>query len=162
MTCRACILFILSTRRRKHFRVRGDNMESQEDERLGMHEPITRRDFVNGTLAAGAGMLLGARAPVTLPEADDDWTGYGGVGDYARSNGNTHDVMTVAHAMRDGQFERASVVDTGETYDVAIVGGGLSGLAAAVCSQKREGGRSLVLANHALFGGEATRNEFPV
>ena len=32
------------------------------DDRLGMNEPISRRDFVNGALVAGAGMLLNGRA----------------------------------------------------------------------------------------------------
>ena len=133
-------------------------------ERLGMNEPISRRDFVNGTLAAGAGMWLGGRMPELSFADADDWTGYGGVGDYARSNGNTYDVMSVAHAMRDGRFERdiARAVDTRETYDLAVVGGGLSGLAAAVFFQKRNGGSCLVLDNHAIFGGEAKRNEFVV
>jgi len=133
------------------------------NERLGMNEPISRRDFINGTLAAGAGAWLGGRMPGT-ESAADAWTGYGGVGDYARSNGNTFDVMSVAHAMRDGRFERAaaSATDTREMYDLAVVGGGLSGLAAAVFFQKRTGGRCLVLDNHAIFGGEAKRNEFLV
>jgi len=37
--------------------------------------------------------------------ARDDWTGYGGVGDYRLSNGNTKDVMDAAHAIRDRGFE---------------------------------------------------------
>lgn len=135
-------------------------------ERLGMHEPISRRDFINGTLAAGAGVWMGVRAPALPfgPDAADAWTGFGGIGDYARSNGNTYDVMSVAHAMRDGKYERAiaRATDTGETYDLAVVGGGLSGLAAAVFFQKRRGGRCLVLENHPIFGGEAKRNEFLV
>ena len=133
-------------------------------ERLGMNEPISRRDFINGTLAAGAGLWLGGAAPDMSFLPHDDWTGYGGVGDYARSNGNTYDVMSVAHAMRDGRFERdiARATDTRETYDLAVVGGGLSGLAAAVFFQKRNGGSCLVLDNHAIFGGEAKRNEFRV
>ena len=133
-------------------------------DRLGMNEPISRRDFINGTLATGAGLWLGGGAP-DLSFADaDDWTGYGGVGDYAHSNGNTWDVMSVAHAMRDGRYERdiARATDTRETYDLAVVGGGLSGLAAAVFFQKRNGGSCLVLDNHAIFGGEAKRNEFRV
>jgi spermidine dehydrogenase len=139
---------------------------SAPGERLGMNEPISRRDFINGTLAASAGMWLGSRAPIGLvaPWAADEWTGYGGVGDYARSNGNTWDVMSVAHAMRDGKFERAAsrATDTKEMYDLVAVGGGISGLAAAVFFQKRKGGRCLVLDNHAIFGGEAKRNEFLV
>src|SRR6188508_1300443 len=31
---------------------------------LGMHEPISRRDFINGTLVAGAGAWLGGRMPI--------------------------------------------------------------------------------------------------
>src|SRR6185295_7721399 len=100
------------------------------DDRLGMNEPISRRDFVNGVLLAGAGIVLSGHARATISPADD-WNGYGGIGDYRMSNGNTFDVMNVAHAMRDGAFERSSVIDTGETYDLVAVGGGLSGLAAA-------------------------------
>jgi spermidine dehydrogenase len=133
------------------------------DDRLGMNEPISRRDFLNGTLVAGAGLVLHGQAPAAIPPADA-WTGYGGVGDYRRSNGNTYEVMTAGHRMRDGSFERsvASAVDTGETYDLVAVGGGLSGLAAAVFFQKQKGGRCLVLDNHPIFGGEAKRNEFLV
>jgi spermidine dehydrogenase len=128
-----------------------------------MNEPISRRDFINGTLAAGAGVWLGGRVPLETSAADA-WTGYGGVGDYARSNGNTYDVMSTAHAMRDGKFEKsiARATDTGEMYDLVAVGGGLSGLAAAVFFQKSKGGRCLVLDNHPIFGGEAKRNEFLV
>src|SRR5688500_6440783 len=63
------------------------------DDRLGLHEPISRRDFLNGTLVAGAGLLLHGQAPAAPPPGDD-WNGYGGVGDYRRSNGNTWEVMT--------------------------------------------------------------------
>ena len=55
-------------------------------------------------------------------------------------------------------------IDTGEEFDCVIVGGGISGLAAALFFQ-REGGANrtcLVLENHPIFGGEAKRNEFNV
>ena len=139
-------------------------MPSPHDDRLGMHEPITRRDFVNATLVAGAGMLLHGKTPGAML-AEDDWTGYGGIGEYAHSNGNTWDVMSAAHsAIRDRAVDTsAHVVDTGETYDLVAVGGGISGLAAAVLFQKRHGGGScLVLDDHPIFGGEAKRNEFHV
>jgi len=132
------------------------------DARLGMNESISRRDFVNGALVAGAGMLLNSRAPAMAITPADAWNGYGGVGDYRASNGNTYDVMTAAHAMRDGAFEKTAATDTGEMYDLVSVGGGLSGLAAAVFFQKNKGGRCLVLDNHPIFGGEAKRNEFLV
>ena len=133
------------------------------DDRLGMNEPISRRDFLNGAVVAGAGMLLHGRTPVAISSADA-WTGYGGVGDYRHSNGNTWEVMNTGHAMRDGAFERsvANATDTGEIYDMVSVGGGISGLAAAVFFQNGKGGRCLVLDNHPIFGGEAKRNEFLV
>jgi spermidine dehydrogenase len=137
-------------------------------DRLGVNEPISRRDFLNGTLVMGAGLLLrGQPAALHVPATQspaDAFNGYGGIGDYSRSNGNTYEVMTAAHAVRDGQLERsiASAIDTGELYDLVVVGGGLSGLAAAVFFQKGKGGRCLVLDNHPIFGGEAKRNEFLV
>ena len=136
---------------------------SPQDDRLGMNEPISRRDFLNGALVAGAGILLRGQMPATDSLADA-WNGYGGVGDYRHSNGNTYDVMNTAHAMRDGTFEQsvASATDTGEMYDLVSVGGGLSGLAAAVFFQKNKSGRCLVLDNHPIFGGEAKRNELLV
>jgi spermidine dehydrogenase len=126
-----------------------------------MNAPITRRDFLNGTLLAGAGLVLGPRLQVSPADA---WNGYGGVGDYARAHGNMYDDMITAHRMRDGEFERAiaGATETGEMYDLIAVGGGISGLAAAVFFQKRRGGSCLILDNHAIFGGEARRNEFNV
>jgi len=131
--------------------------------RLGMNEPISRRDFVNGVVVAGAGLFLHGEVPATISPADA-FNGYGGIGDYRCSNGNTWEVMTTAHAMRDGNFEHsiARAVDTGEMYDLVAVGGGISGLAAAVFFQKNKGGHCLVLDNHPIFGGEAKRNEFLV
>jgi len=134
------------------------------DDRLGMHAPISRRDFLNGTLVASAGLVLGPRGQAPTVSPADAWNGYGGVGDYARAHGNMYDVMTTAHRMRDGEFDRAiaGATDTGEMYDLVAVGGGISGLAAAVVFQRKRGGRCLVLDNHAIFGGEAKRNEFSV
>ncbi len=52
---------------------------------------------------------------------------------------------------------------TDDTYDLVVVGGGISGLAAAFFYQQRAGGgRVLVLDNHDDFGGHAKRNEFTV
>jgi len=134
------------------------------DDRLGMHAPISRRDFLNGTLLASAGLVLGRHGQAPTVSPADAWNGYGGVGDYARAHGNMYDMMATAHRMRDGAFDRAiaGATDTGEMYDLVAVGGGISGLAAAVVFQRKRGGRCLVLDNHAIFGGEAKRNEFSV
>ena len=56
------------------------------------------------------------------------------MGDYASANGNTEEVMLAAHAVRDGAFDSpsADVTETGEVFDLVVVGGGISGLAAAL------------------------------
>jgi len=54
--------------------------------------------------------------------------------------------------------------DTGERYDLVVVGAGISGLAAAYFFRKAAGPnvRILILDNHDDFGGHAKRNEFTV
>lgn len=135
------------------------------DDALGLNTPIDRRDLLNSTLLAAGGILLGGITPIELL-AEEDWTGYGGVGDYANSNGNTYEVMTAGHQIRDRVFERkhTAPIDTGEQFDCVIVGGGISGLAAALFFQRQSGsGKTcLVLEDHPIFGGEAKRNEFEV
>jgi spermidine dehydrogenase len=69
----------------------------------------------------------------------------------------------VAHQMRDARaWDLSAAIDTNESYDLVIVGGGISGLSAAHFFLKRMGGdaRVLVLDNHDDFGGHAKRNEF--
>jgi spermidine dehydrogenase len=136
--------------------------EDRDGKRIGLDAPISRRDFLNGVLLTGAGLLLHNKAPVISPA--DAFNGYGGIGDYAHSNGNTWEVLSAGHAMRDGAFETriANATDTGEIYDLVAVGGGISGLATAIFFQKYKGGRALVIDNHPVFGGEAKRNQFLV
>src|SRR5947207_13071348 len=107
---------------------------------LGMTAPISRRDFLNGALLAGAGLVLPGTAPTISPA--DAFNGYGGVGDYRHSNGNTWEVLSAGHALRDGAFEQrvAGARDSGEMYDLVAVGGGISRLASANVFQKHQGG----------------------
>jgi spermidine dehydrogenase len=132
---------------------------------LGMDERISRRDYLNSALLGTGSLLLGGACPLDLL-AQNDWDGYGGVGDYSRSNGNTFDVIADAHKIRDRTFEPLppDLLDTGERFDCVVVGGGISGLAAALFFKRQAGPRRtcLVLENHAIFGGEARRNEFMV
>jgi spermidine dehydrogenase len=130
----------------------------------GEHDGISRRDFLNGTLLASGGLLLDTSPVEFLTE--EDWTGYGGVGDYATSNGNTYEVVTAGHAIRDRTYDRKSKqepIDTGEHYDCVVVGAGISGLAATLfLKRRRPNATCLIIDNHPIFGGEAKRNEFLV
>jgi len=145
------------------------NRRSQNDP-LGLTSPITRRDFVNGVLAGcGAALVAGCdRAPVeavsSLAPSGSPWTGYGGVGDYAWSNGNTAAVIEAAHRIRDGSYPAAASTPVDEEFDLVIVGGGFSGITAAYEFVKRAGAgrRCLLLENHPVMGGEAKQNEFVV
>ena len=127
-----------------------------------MDRDISRRDFVNGVaMVAGSLALpmsaLGAeaeRAPQS-PGADYPPARLGLRGSHPGS-------FEVAHAMRQGgPLDIAGAHRTGETYDLIVVGGGLSGLAAAHFFLKNAGrqARVLVLDNHDDFGGHAKRNE---
>jgi len=135
------------------------------DRELGMKRNITRRDFLNGVaVTAGAAMmpwhLFGAadgdpeKSPDYYPPA---LTGLRG------SHPGSFDA---AHSLRDGTFWDAAGTpqDTGETYDLIVVGGGISGLSAAHFYRKSAGAgaRILILDNHDDFGGHAKRNEFRV
>ncbi len=138
------------------------------DRELGMGRSITRRDFLNG-MAIGVGGSLaspwlgGLLAAQTSSASAQDRPGY-----YPPTltgmRGSHPGAFEVAHALRDGTFwEKAGKpVDTGESYDLIVVGGGISGLAAAYFYRKQAGpsSRILILDNHDDFGGHAKRNEF--
>lgn len=133
---------------------------------LGMDSRITRRDFLGSTLLASGAALLDGLSPAQVLAGEDDFTGYGGVGEYSASNGNTLDVLLAGHKMRDGGYDplAADAIDTREIYDCVIVGGGISGLAAALFFLRQAGPnkKCLLIENHPIFGGEAKQNEFLV
>ena len=133
---------------------------------------ITRRDFLNG-VAAGIGVALAGGPVASWSQASleemrrpgADWYGYGGVGSWRHSHGNTPEVVTTAHSLRDGQYSDAfDRLEPGETFDLVIVGGGVAGLGAALefAATRRDGQTCLLLDNHPVIGGEAKENEFAV
>jgi spermidine dehydrogenase len=151
---------------------------SEDDRRLGLTEKITRRDFLNSSLLGSGAALLSAACPMHAfargketggnpnEKSADAFSGYGGTGDYADANGNTLPVVQAAHRVRDNFYQQnpQKADDTGELFDLIIVGGGLTGLMTAHEYGKHAGGkqRSLILDNHSVFGGEARQNEFEV
>ena len=151
---------------------------SATDRALGMDARITRRDFLNSSLLASGVALAAGLSPrellarplddagATKPGTGLGWAGYSGEGDYRDANGNTEAVVNAAHSLRDGKYDRtpADLIDTGETYDLVIVGGGIAGLSAALFARARAKRRLsiLIIENHPIFGGEARRNDFVV
>ena len=123
-----------------------------------MRPRITRRDFIHDVSLAGLGLALplpGLGAPLdgNTPYYPPTLTGLRGAHPGS---------FEVAHALaREGRhFDDPQLLD--ETYDLVVVGGGISGLAAAYFHRKLHGPQSkiLILDNHDDFGGHAKRNEF--
>jgi spermidine dehydrogenase len=136
------------------------------DRELGMHRRITRRDFINGVaVTAGAAVMPWHLLAGDEPAPPEKSPGY-----YPPAltgmRGSHPGSFDAAHSLRDGTFwdSAGKPEDTGETYDLIIVGGGISGLAAAHFYRKAAGSNSsiLILDNHDDFGGHAKRNEFRV
>jgi spermidine dehydrogenase len=128
---------------------------------LGMGRKITRRDFVNGVSvgAAGAALLPQLAAQEFAPEQAPDYYPPARTG----MRGDHPGSFEAAHQLRDSRkVDLSSVAHTNETYDLVIVGGGISGLGAAYYFLNTLGrsARVLILDNHDDFGGHAKRNEF--
>jgi spermidine dehydrogenase len=131
-----------------------------------MHRKITRRDFLNGVaMTAGAAVMpwdLLAAAKSAHPETSTNY--YPPV--LTGMRGSHPGSFDAAHSLRDGIFWESAgkPEDTGEVYDLIVVGGGISGLSAAHFYRKATGGKAriLILDNHDDFGGHAKRNEFRV
>ena len=128
------------------------------DKILGMDRNIARRDFLNGSALAIAAYAAGGAASASATEAaayPPTLTGMRG------HHKGSYEVM---HAIRDKDFwnKAGAIVETGEAYDLIVVGGGISGLTAAYLYRQQAGpqARILVLDNHDDFGGHAKRNEF--
>ena len=123
---------------------------------------ISRRDFLNGTqVAIGASLLtpwteiFGAKSsPFSLPNNyyPPAKTGL---------RGNHDGAWETMHARVSGKTWKPEPSE--ESYDLVVVGAGISGLSAAhFYRQQHPQARILILDNHDDFGGHAKRNEFSV
>ena len=147
--------------------------KSKSDYELGMAREITRRDFLNGVaVGAGASLLGGAFGAEQLLAAGmlDEFATEKAPDYYPPAKtgmrGNHDGTFTFAHKLRDGDSANSfgDTLDTGETYDLVVVGAGISGLSAAYFFRKKAGksAKILIIDNHDDFGGHAKRNEFQV
>lgn len=128
------------------------------DRELGLNGSISRRDFLNG-----AAVAFGASAIGRIPLAHGaDASPYPPA--LTGLRGQHDGSFEILHQIRDKAFWKAAGAagETGETYDLIVVGGGISGLAAAFLFRQQAGpnAKILILDNHDDFGGHAKRNEF--
>ena len=124
---------------------------------------ITRRDFINGALmVTGASMIpFASRSSAALTSLEPlnyppSLTGLRG----SHPGSNTH---SHARALT-GKSDFGVTTQSNEVYDLIVVGGGISGLAAAYFYQQKHGKdkKVLILDNHDDFGGHAKRNEHTI
>ena len=117
---------------------------------------VSRRDFLNGVAMSAFAGWSTTLAPREAFGLNTETSGN-------RWGGNDAETYEVAHALRDGAFSDVSAArDTGERYDVVIVGGGISGLTAAAAIDRLAPRtlRILLLENHPLPGGAARADLF--
>ena len=134
------------------------------DRLLGMAEPISRRDFVNGVALTAGSLALPMSSLAAVP--DYPAQNQPDAAEYPPHRlglrGSHPGSFEAAHELRDRRsIDTSSAEDTGESYDLVVVGGGLSGLSAAQFFLKnmQRKAKVLILDNHDDFGGHAKRNE---
>ena len=127
-----------------------------------MDGDISRREFIQGVSLASLGLSLSstALAETLAGNTHLSETYYPPV--LTGMRGSHPGAFEVAHALAQTGEKYPDPVDLDEEYDLVVVGGGISGLAAAYYYRKQFGAdsRILILENHDDFGGHAKRNEF--
>jgi hypothetical protein len=144
------------------------------------YDKIQRRDFINGILIAAGGAAVGGSFPMQAFGAGITFPCDGPIGSDPNvlRGGNVPSVFNIGHWLRDGRltFRSNSVLissspcdsyqgsmplltDNG-TYDVIIVGAGMSGCSAAFyLTQQRPGTKILILDGQRTPGGNANRDD---
>jgi len=138
----------------------------ENNDPLGLLAPIERREMLGGMLAGGALALSGcgrqngvASLATSEPQNESGYYPPERMGLRGSHPGSFEN----AHALRDGALKPEHAKNSGESYDLVVVGGGISGLSAAYFMHAANpDARILVLDNHDDFGGHAKRNEFVV
>jgi len=135
---------------------------TNRDRELGLFRPITRRDLLHG---AGLAVVGSMTAPLAALSKEEEFEPERAADYYppARTGlrGDHPGSYEVAHrrAWRGKKWQNPTDID--ESYDLIVVGGGISGLAAAhFYRAAHKDARILILDNHEDFGGCAIRNEF--
>jgi len=133
---------------------------------LGLGCDIARRDFLQG---AAITVTMGSLAPELAAAAEAEKAAQDAPNYYPPTltgmRGSHPGAFEAAHEVRDGDFwnNATTLIDTHESYDLVVVGGGLSGLSAAYFyAQKHPRAKILIIENHDDFGGHAKRNEITV
>jgi len=137
-----------------------DGIMNKTDRQLGMNADITRRDFLSGvSVAVGASLLPAGSCAQDI--GAQDLSGYYPP-ELTGMRGSHPGSFDAAHNALDKKTWDAE--NTGEEYDLIVVGGGISGLSAAYFYRQAMGDKSriLILDNHDDFGGHAKRNEFVI
>ena len=130
-----------------------------------MDRAIPRRDFLNGAaMTIGAALFpTGIHSNETKRDEPQNYAGYNPPVTTGL-RGSHPGSFEIAHSLRDGTFwkDAAAPEPLAEKYDLIVVGGGISGLAAAYFYRARAGNNAkiLIVENHDDFGGHAKRNEF--
>ena len=136
---------------------------TSKDRKLGMHRNISRRDVLHGIGAITAASFVPGSAFADEVLAAERSGAYPPA--LTGMRGNHPGSFDVAHQLaREGRTDwgPAAAAD-GTEYDLVVVGGGISGLAAAHFFRKENpAARILIIENHDDFGGHAKRNEFTV
>jgi len=147
-------------------------MTHDDEQQPAIHRPITRREFLAdatqciGVMAAASTAIPVVSRAAAAPSVENNSSPAASDANNPPAlqgmRGQNQASLQYAHALRDGTLKE-SVQDTGETYDLVVVGAGMSGLAAAYYYRKwLPHSKVLIVDNCDDFGGHARRNEFVV